>query len=144
MNHFRIRLTGRTDWFDLYKADMDLSDPKSLLDEELNPIGEEVEDEGELIYDLKEASKEAVKQFKGKDWDLSDGETLVSKRGTGKTKGKAPEGIFGTGKPSIPDCGVKVVRRNFDGSLFSKRVSPSDKSFGKFDKNLMAMNASGV
>lgn len=140
MNHFRIKLVGRKDWMDLYQADMDLSDPRSILDEDLNPIGEEVKDEGELIYDLKEASKEAVKQFKGKDWDLSDGETLVSKRGTKKTSGKAPEGIFGAGKPSIPDCGVKVVRRRFDGSLFSKKVSASAKSFGKFDKNLMAMS----
>lgn len=140
MEHFRIRLIGREDWMDLYQDDMNLSDPRALLDEDLNPIGEEAEDGGDLIYSLKIASREAVKQFKGKDWDLSDGEDLISKRGNKKSKSKAPEGIFGAGKPSIPDCGIKVVRRNFDGSLFSKKVSPSGKTFGKFDKNLMAMS----
>lgn len=142
MNHFRIKLVGKTYWLDIYKTDMNLSDPRSLLDENLNPIGEEVEDEGDLIFDLKEASKEAVKQFHGRDWDLSNGEDLVSKRGTKKTRGKAPEGIFGAGKPAIPNYRVKVVRRDFNGSLFTKKVSPSEKPFGKFDKNLIAMSVS--
>ena len=144
MNHFRIRLAGRTDWMDLYRSDIDLKDSKALLDEDLNPLEEMEEFTEELIYSLKEAACEAAKQFQGKGWDLSNGEVLIAKRGTERTKTTTSMSIFDTGKVPMPDYGVKVVRRAFDGSLSTKKVFSSEKSFGKFDRMVMAGAAVGL
>ena len=142
--HFRIRLAGRNDWMDLYSADIDLNDTKALLDEDMNPLTEDDGEEGELIYSLKEATKEARIQFQGKDWDLSNGEILISKRGGKKTQTEVDASIFDTGKESMPDCAVKVVRRHFDGSLTSKRISPTGKEFvGSIDKVFVAGELAG-